>query len=236
MGDNPYNPYNPYPFGRAGGPGTPVPPEQQVAAPVNTGAPFQPVTAPTLPIPSGPLKPAKEALPFIVNAAGKDFVLNLIFVGFLWEVWVCLYPLAAFAGFFALIYGMALLRNVLPPSPVIAPGLYVVVLGFLAAGVVLWSVSRLEHTLARFSAYRISRHLVRLPLLGLATVIMIQKVQQLPYDPSPSGVMRILKVPTNLAIAIAVMVAAHFMLWNWKWAREFWHQRLAAAQLRRRGT
>jgi hypothetical protein len=31
------------------------------------------------------------------------------------------------------------------------------------------------------------------------------------------------------------MIASHFILWNWKWAREFWHHRLVAAQLRKRG-
>jgi hypothetical protein len=31
------------------------------------------------------------------------------------------------------------------------------------------------------------------------------------------------------------MIASHFILWNSKWAREFWHHRLVAAQLRKRG-
>jgi hypothetical protein len=40
-----------------------------------------------------------------------------------------------------------------------------------------------------------------------------------------------LKDHTNLSIVIGVMVAAHFILWNWKWARAFWHRRLASARL-----
>jgi hypothetical protein len=167
---------------------------------------------------------------------GGDWFLNVLFVGVLWEVWVCLYPLAALAGLLTLLYSMPLLRRLLPPSPIIGPGLYAVVLGFVAAAVVLWSVSRLEHVLARFGFYRILRHVVRLPLLGLATVVVIQKLQGLPYDLTLAGITPILKAPANLAIVVGVMIASHFILWNWKWAREFWHRRLASAQLRKRDT
>ncbi len=201
----------------------------------DTSTPLPTPSSP-IPVPVGPGMPAGGALPFSRNLAGGDFLLNLVFVGILWEVWVCLYPLSAVAGLLTLLYGMPFLRGVVPESPIIAPGLYAVGLAFVAAAVVLWNLSRLEHLLARSDLYRILRHLVRLPLLGLATVIALESAEGLPYDPTMPGVKRILSTPTNLVIVVGVMIASHFILWNWKWAREFWHRRLAAAQLRKRGT
>ena len=237
MDENPYkNPFNPYPYGPPGGPGSPEPPKEP--QPISTPA-WQPVAAPAMPqpyVPSGPGMPRGDALRALGSAARGDFGLNLLFCGLLWEVWVCLYPLSALAGLFTLIYGMPFLRGVLPPSPIVGPGLYAVVLGFVAAAVVLWTASRLEHVLARHLPYRLLRHLVRLPLLGLATVITIQKMHGLPYNPTPAGVMPILKSPTNLGIVLAVMIASHFILWNWKRPREFWHRRLVGARLRGRET
>jgi hypothetical protein len=49
------------------------------------------------------------------------------------------------------------------------------------------------------------------------------------------GIARVLGVQVNLAIVIGVMIASYFILWHWKWAREFWHHRLSAACLRKRG-
>lgn len=244
MDDNPYNPYPHGPHGdRQDQPGPPVhPADAQMRLPMDHAQTYQPLSSPTIPfssgsgVPAGPGMPVEDVLPILRTAAQGDFLLNLIFIGFLWEVWVCLYPVAALAGILTLIYGMPFLRSVLPPSPVIGPGLFAVVLAFVAAAVVLWSVSRLEHVLAGSGPYRILRHAVRLPLLGLATVIMIQKVQGLPYDPMPAGVMQVLKTPTNPAIVLGVMIASHFILWNWKWGREFWHRRLMSAQLRERDT
>jgi hypothetical protein len=196
--------------------------------------PFQPAPSSTIPVPVGPGMPARDVLPFIGRSAGGDFLLNLIFVGVLWEVWICLYPLSAIAGLLTLLYGMPFLRGVVPASSIIAPGLYAVGLAFIAAAVVLWNVSRLEHVLARTGLYRVLRHLVRLPLVGLATVVALESAQGLPYDPTMQGVRRVLNTPANLVIVVGVMIASHFILWNWKWARGFWHHRLVAAQLRKR--
>ena len=200
--------------------------------------PFQPVPNPlhATPMPTGPGMPLGDALSFLGRSAAGDFGLNLAFVGFLWGVWVCLYPAAALAGLFTLLYAMPFLRSVLPPSPIIGPGLYAVVLGFVAAAVVLWNVSRFEHILARTGFYRIARHLVRLPLLGLATVVAIEEAHGMRYNLTLPAIERVLKSPQNLGIVLAAMVASHFILWNWKWGREFWHRRLMGAQLRKRGT
>src|SRR5580700_7487633 len=130
--------YNPYPWGPHGGrqdqPGPPLhPADAQNPSTFTPAEPFQPIMpSSSAPMPSGPLMPARDALPSLANSAKRDFVLNLIFVGVLWEVWVCLYPLSALAGLFTLIYAMPFLRGVLPPSPIIGQGLYAVVLGFVA--------------------------------------------------------------------------------------------------------
>jgi hypothetical protein len=129
---------------------------------------------------------------------------------------------------------MPLLRSLLPDSPIIGPGLYAVVLASIAALVVLWNVSRLEHTLARHNAYRPLRHMVRIPLLGLAVVVAIEEYLGFSYDPSPAAITRILQNAAKLAFVVASTVAAHFTLWNWKRAREFWHRRLEGANLRKR--
>lgn len=231
--------YNPYPWGphgaRQDGPGPPVhPADAQNPSTFTPPPPFQPVMPPTAPsYPSGPLMPAGNVLPYFASSAKGDFLLNAIFVGFFWEVWVCLYPLSALAGLFTLVYTMPFLRSVLPPSPIIGPGLYAVVLGIIAAAVALWTASRLEHRLARSLLYRIPRHLVRLLMLGWAAAVAIQKGQGLPYNPSPAAIMPLLKEDhTALGTVIGVMVASHFVLWNWTWARDFWHRRLVGARLR----
>jgi hypothetical protein len=130
-----------------------------------------------------------------------------------------------------LLYALPFLRSALPPSPVY-PGLYAVALGVLGAAVVLWTVSRLEEFLTRHTLYRIFRHLVRLSLLGLTTVAVIEKVGQLPYNLTLKGIAPLLETPRNLAIVFGVIIASHFILWNWKGARAFWHRRLAGARLR----
>jgi len=235
VGDNPYkNPFNPYPFGPPGGPGSPEPPKdpQQISTPS-----WLPATTPTpmpSPVPYGQGVSFGQAVLRLGRSGGGDFFFNLIFVGILWELWVCLYPLSALTGFFTWMYSIPLLRPLLPQMGVTDPGLCVVA-GALAGAVVLWIASRYEHVLARYSAYRIPRHLVRLPLLGFASALAIQKFEGFRYNPTPAGLEPILKVPQNLAVVVGVMIAAHFVLWNWTSAREFWHRRLAGAQLRKRG-
>lgn len=161
-----------------------------------------------------------------------DFLLNLIFVGILWELWICLYPVAFLAGLFTLAVALPFFRAVVPADPVIGQGIVGISLGILAALIALWMVSRLEHKLAKHKVFRVLRHIVRIPLLGLAAIVAIQESNGLSYNPTPDGIAPILRVPMNLAIVVAVMIAAHFILWNWDRARAFWHRRLEGARLR----
>jgi len=92
-------------------------------------------------------------------------------------------------------------------------GAFPVAGGIIAALVAGWDVCRLEKVLAKSFFYRV----VRLPLLGMATAMALQKAQLLPYDPSLTGIARILRTPMNLEIVAGVMIASHFIFWNWKW-------------------
>jgi hypothetical protein len=208
----------------------------QFPKPIPESPPPQFIVPPPISFAVGVPRPLEDLPPVAQDInLGGDLLLNLIFVSIFWEVWICLYPLSALAGLLTLTNAMPFLRGVLPPSPVIGPGLYAVVLGIAAALIVLWNVSRLEHRLARSNVYRIPRHLARIPMLGIATVVAIEKWRGLPYNPTPAAIRWILRTPANLAIVIGVMIGAHFM-WNWRSAREFWHRRLEGARLRKRDT
>lgn len=129
------------------------------------------------------------------------------------------YGESTLAGLLTLTNGMPLLRGVLPASPMIGPGLYAVVLGIVAVAVVLWNVSRLEQRLARYNAYLFCGAWVRLPLLGI----------------NPRSFRTMLRLrPVSLAIVFGTIIVADYLLWNGKWAREFWHGRLESALLRER--
>lgn len=205
--------------------------------------PYQPASAPfqppqpvaSVPFGSATGMPSSMVIPFLRDVAAGSFIVNVIFVGMLWRLWICLYPLSALTGALTFLVATPLLRSVLPPSTVIAPGLLPVAGGIIAAVVALWNASRLEEVLAHNAFYRILRHLVRLPLLGMATAMALQKAELRPFDPTLSGIAQVLRTATNLAIVVGVMIASHFILWNWRWGREFWHRRLASANLRRRG-
>jgi len=182
----------------------------------------------------GGAMPVGDGIALGGRSLGGDFLLNAILIGFLWEVWICLYPISAFAGLEALLWSMPFLRGVMPTSSFFAPGLYAVAGAFVIAAIVLWNASRFEHVLARHIWYRIPRHIVRLALLGVAATLAIQKYQRMPYNPLPAGLMLALSNPVNLAIVGATVIASHFILWNWTWARNFWHSRLEGARLRKR--
>ncbi|HUB94687.1 MAG TPA: hypothetical protein VL993_02150 [Stellaceae bacterium] len=195
-----------------------VPPESTPmtsAKPVNPGPVF-----------GGVVMPAGQTL---AGALGVDLLPNLVFVGVLWEVWVCLYPVAALAGFLTFAVVWPLLGAALSE-------LGAAIIAVAAAAVVLWTMSRREHVWARSRLYRIPRHIIRLPLLGLATVALIELWLGLPYRMTPAAIRAILSVPANLALVAAIMVASHFILWNWTWGREFWHRRLVTTRLRKRDT
>lgn len=235
--------YNPYPWGphgaRQDGPGPPVHPAEAQNPPHPVEFPTAP-PQPQRPVGSAPFgdsngMPVSMVPSFLKDVLAGSFIINVAFVGILWQVWVCLYPLSALAGGVTFAVATPVLRALLPRTTVIAPGLFPIAGGIIAALVAGWNVCRLEEVLAKSYFYRVLRHLVRLPLLGMATATILQKAQLRPYDPSLGGIAQVLRTPSNLGIVVGVMIASHFILWNWKWGREFWHRRLASAQLRRRG-
>ena len=172
---------------------------------------------------------------FIKDVLSGSWIINVIFVGLLWQVWVCLYPFSALAAGFTFAVVTPILRGVLPPTTVILPGLLPVIGGVIAGLVAGWNTCRFEEVLEKNALYRVVRHLVRLPVIGMSTAMALQKAEGFPYDPSPGGIAQVLEVQMNLAIVLGVMIASHFILWHWKWGREFWHHRLSAACLRKRG-
>ena len=188
--------------------------------------------------PLGGLAPGDAARILASQRSGGDFLFNLIVVGVLSPAWACLYPLSATAGLFTLLFGAGLAVRFVPHDTSINPNLIASAIALVAALVVLWNVSRLEHILSRYNAYRIPRHVVRLVLIAVATVIAIQRAQGIPisYAAQNLNLKYVLSNPMNLGIVIGVVVASHFILWNWKWARDFWHARLEGARLRKKGT
>jgi len=208
------------------------------AWPITPLNPSQPVPNPSAaaPVYWGPGVSLKDAVTAVGHSAAGDFFLNLVVVGVLWEAWVCLYPLAALAGAFTFYYAFPFVLRFVPRSLILGSGLSLMVVGLAAAAVVLWIVSRFEHVLAGNGVYRLARHFVRLPLLGIAAILLIERTHGVRYTLALPVVSRVLSIPQYLAIVIGTMVAGHFALWNWKWGREFWHERLRGAQLRKRGT
>jgi hypothetical protein len=185
----------------------------------------------------GPGATPAQAAQIIATSVKGDFLLNLALVACVSPVWACLYPLAAGAGSLALLFVAGIAIRCLPRDVPINPNLIASAIAFVVALIVMWNVSRFEHILARFDAYRIPRHLVRLVLLGGLAVVAIQWLRGIPisYAVSAPSFKHVLFEPTNLGIVLGVVLASHFVLWNWKWAQDFWDRRLMAAQLRKRG-
>jgi len=208
------------------------------AWPITPLNPSQPAPNPFATAPGhwGPGVSLGEAVTRVGHAAGGDFLINLLVVGVLWDVWVCLYPLAALAGAFTFYYAFPFVLRLIPRPLLTASPLSLTLVGLAAAAVVLWMVSRFEHVLAGNGVYRLARHFVRLPLVGLAVILLIERTHGIRYTVALHVVSRILSIPQYFAMVIGSMVVAHFALWNWRWGREFWHERLRGAQLRKRGT
>ena len=202
--------------------------------------PAQDASIPMRPVASVPFgdphgMPPAMVPSFIKDVLSGSWIINVIFVGVLWQVWVCLYPFSALAAGFTFAVVTPILRGVLPPTTVILPGLLPVIGGVIAGLVAGWNACRFEEVLEKSTLYRVVRHLVRLPVIGMSTAMGLQRAEGFTYDPSPGGIAQVLKVQMNLAIVLGVMIASHFVLWHWKWGREFWHRRLSAACLRKRG-
>jgi hypothetical protein len=241
MGNYPWGPHGPSYDGPpqvTPNPTAPTPVDNSSYTPVGMPAPVAPyVPGYTGGYSGGGGATPAQAAQIIATSAKGDFLLNLAFVGCLSPVWACLYPLAAAAGYLALLFVAGIAIRFVPRDAPVNPNLIASAIALVAALIVIWNASRFEHVLARFNAYRIPRHLVRLALLAALAVVAIQRLQGIPisYAVSPPIFKRALFEPTNLGVVLGVVVVSHFMLWNWKWARDFWDRRLTAAQLRKRG-
>jgi hypothetical protein len=167
-----------------------------------------------------------------------NFIISVVVIGFFWQFFVCLYPLPALLGGVTAIYSAGFLVKMFPPDPVFLSSTFFCVLAAYAAGIaVVYVAMRIEQRLARHSAYRIARHIVRLPLLGLMAIFAIERASGIPMlsgvDLSVFGanIARILRTPDYL-IAVFVFVAImHVILWKAERLRAFWHRRLAGAGL-----
>jgi hypothetical protein len=167
-----------------------------------------------------------------------NFLLSLVVLAYLWEVFVCLYPLTAFTGFLASMIIAPMVAHANPSDLNFARSL-----GIIAAIVVAYIMIRVEYRLAQASAFRLVRHPVRLLLLGILAIPVLMMVEGA-YVPgsetrfilavlsSPARMVRFVANPVNAVVLIAFVIAAHFVLWNWRWAREFWHKRLKAVGMK----
>jgi hypothetical protein len=192
----------------------------------------QPAAPPTRYYPNAPGYDMKDAIPALGTMASGDFLLNVVFVGLFWEVFIVLQPLSAAAGALTIFFGWPLLRLT------VGDGLIATVVPYIAAAVVFWIVSRIENTMARSNFYRIPRHLIRLFLISTIVVMSVQRFMGIPLPTaiSNSRVVPTLQDSKLLGIFLVTILAAHFFLWNFTSARKFWHRRLVAARLRKPGT
>lgn len=169
------------------------------------------------------------------------FFVSLVVVGFFWQFFVCLYPLAAIAAGFTTLYSAGLLVKFLPADPMMkSNGFLAAVLGCAAGIVVLYVASRIEQRLAEHSWYRIPRHIVRLALFGLMGVYGIERANGIEVwgrgelSISAESIVRVLRVPEYLISVVVFVVVMHLVLWKGEMIRRFWHRRLEALGLRAR--
>jgi hypothetical protein len=167
-----------------------------------------------------------------------NFLFSLLMLAYLWEVFVCLYPLTACTGFLASFIVAPMVARADPSDLNFAQAV-----GVIAMVVVAYIMIRVEYRLAQLTGYRLARHPARLVLLGILGIPVLMMIEGA-YVPgsetrfilailsNPARMMRFVANPINAAILIAFVIASHFLLWNWRWAREFWHKRLKAVGMK----
>jgi hypothetical protein len=161
-----------------------------------------------------------------------NILFSLILLAYLWEVFVCLYPLTAFTGILLSFIVTPIVAHADPTDLNFARAV-----GILSTIIAAYIMIRVEYRLAQMASYRLVRHPLRLLLLGILAIPVLMMIEGA-YVPgsqamfilsvlsNPARMIRFAFVPMNAAILLAFVVAAHFILWNWRWAREFWHKRL----------
>jgi hypothetical protein len=209
--------------------------------PANTVTPNP--TAQSGPVPqygqdAGTFQPSAYSGGGYIGLLIANFLFSLVVLAYLWEVFVCLYPLTAFTGFLA---GLVITPAVARADPTDLN--FAQAVGIISCVVVAYIMIRVEYRLAQLPAYRLVRHPVRLLLLAILSIpvlIMVEGAYVSGSDTrfilavlsSPARMLRFVANPVNAAILIAFVIAAHFVLWNWRWAREFWHKRLRAVGMK----
>src|SRR5690348_10632548 len=98
--------------------------------------PMQDVSIPMRPVSSTPFGNPNGMPPSMVPSFLKDvlsgsWIINVVFVGVLWQVWACLYPFSTLAAGFTFAVLTPILRGVLPETTVILPGLLPVIGGIM---------------------------------------------------------------------------------------------------------
>ena len=119
---------------------------------------------------------------------------------------------------------------ILPLDP--TAGDVALVAAFITGMVVVVKLGRREHRWARFAAYRIPRHFVRLALIALMTSRYVLGLNWIPRPGEPIFNPIVLSVPRYGIIIAGVVVGMNFLLWKGDRARRFWHARLAGVGMR----
>ena len=178
---------------------------------------------------SAPPMPSGE-----VSAIPAQIVTSALLMLMIWEVFPCLYPMTVIAAIMARLLTEPLVNLVEPAE---TKGDLGYLMGWLAAAVAVGIMIRLEYRLAQNPGFRLSRHVVRMVLFSMLAIPILMLCMGAPYSKSttlfifsvvtsPPTMLSFLAEPSNLAIWAAFMVGVHFMIWNWKWGRQFWHNRL----------
>lgn len=162
-----------------------------------------------------------------------NFILSFFMMAMLWEVFICLYPVTSLAAVLAAYFTIPIFTRMLPPDGHNVAMVTGIALGAVVAGVLI----RIEYRLAQNTPFRLARHGMRLVLLSLLVIpVMMLGTGSVTLNGTagffttvlnqPSLMLRFFTSPVNLGIWAAIMVAMHFLLWNWSWARRVWHRRL----------
>ena len=162
-----------------------------------------------------------------------SFLFSLLLVPFVWQLWLCLYPIASLSGLATVVAGLFFLGKIMPPAPGFAVNPRAVLIAYAAGLVVLVIVSRLDHRLAQHAVYRIPRHAVRLILLAGLAIVFLQEVRGIPgFGRGPIPNLRLLGNSENMIMVLAFLAGMHFLMWHAKTVRQIWHHRLEAIGLR----
>jgi hypothetical protein len=168
------------------------------------------------------------------GAIPAQIVTSVLIMALIWEAVVCLYPMTVIAAIAADLITAPMVNLVAPAE---FKGDLGYLMGGLAALVAAGVMIRIEYRLAQNSGFRIGRHVVRMILLSMWVIPNLMILMGAGYPKSttlfiysvvtsPPTMISFLADPRDLAIWAAVMVGLHFLIWKWKGARQFWHNRL----------